>query len=55
MGMAKIVTLEVGGHLLKVTADAGFDAAIDAKVRFEIMQDKLFFFDKTNGENLSMT
>ncbi len=55
MGMSKIVTLDVGGHRLKVTADAGFYADIDAKVRFQILQDKLFFFDKENGNNLCIS
>ena len=54
-GMAKIVTLNIENHRLKVTADPGFNVEIDAEVRFKINQKKLYFFDKETGENLLLT
>jgi multiple sugar transport system ATP-binding protein len=55
MGMSKIVTLKLAEHRLKVTADAGFNVEIDAKVRFRINQERLYFFSKKTGENLLLT
>jgi ABC-type sugar transport system ATPase subunit len=55
MGMSKIVTLMLAEHRVKVTADAGFNVDIDAKVRFQINQEKLYFFSKETGENLLLT
>jgi multiple sugar transport system ATP-binding protein len=55
MGMAKIVTLNIENHRLKVTADPGFSVEIDAEVRFKINQEKVYFFDKETGANLLLT
>lgn len=55
MGMEKIVTLKVEDLLFKATTDAQFDIKIDAKVCFQIVQEKLFIFDKETGKNLLLS
>lgn len=55
MGMEKIVTLKVEDLLFKATTDAQFDIEIDAKVCFQIVQEKLFIFDKETGKNLLLS
>lgn len=52
MGMTKIITVKIGGHLLKISADAEHDARIDAAFHFRLNQEKLHFFKSENGENL---
>jgi len=55
MGMEKIITLKVEDLLFKATTDARFDIEIDAKVCFQIVQEKLFIFDKETGKNLLLS
>lgn len=52
MGMGKIITLKIGDHLLKISADAKQDAQIDAPFRFQLKQEKIHFFNTETGENL---
>jgi len=55
MGMEKIITLKVKDLLFKATTDARFDIEIDARVCFQIVQEKLFIFDKETGKNLLLS
>lgn len=52
MGMEKIITLDVAGHLMKATVDIGFSVDLDTTIRFQLNQKKLHFFDKTTGDNI---
>ncbi len=52
MGMGKIVTIRINGHLLRATVDAKYRFDIDANVRFAMNLNKLHFFNKDTGANL---
>jgi multiple sugar transport system ATP-binding protein len=52
MGMGKIVTIKINGHLLRATVDAKYHFEIDTNVRFQMNTEKLHFFNKDGGENL---
>lgn len=52
MGMTKIITLKIGDHRLKLSADAEQDTRIDALFTFQLNQEKLHFFNTHTGKNL---
>jgi multiple sugar transport system ATP-binding protein len=52
MGMGKIVTISINGHLLRATVDAKYRFDIDENIRFAMNLNKLHFFNKDSGENL---
>ena len=53
MGMGKIVSLRINGHMLRATVDAKYRFEIDSNVRFKLNLTKLHFFNKDNGQNLT--
>jgi multiple sugar transport system ATP-binding protein len=53
MGMGKIVTISINGHLLRATVDAKYRFEIDANVQFAMNLNKLHFFNRETGDNLA--
>ncbi len=51
-GVEKVVTLRVGGCLIKATVPARLELSIDSAVRFSFKQEKLHLFDSGSGNNL---
>jgi multiple sugar transport system ATP-binding protein len=52
-GVEQIVTLRVGGHLVKATVPSIIPVAVDGKVRFGIDPAKVHCFDAKSGMNLA--
>ena len=51
-GVEQIVTLRVGGHLVKATVPAVLPVAVDGKVRFGVDPARVHCFDAKSGVNL---
>ena len=51
-GVEKILTMKVGGALLRATAPAQAKVSIDDSVRFAWDADKVYLFDRRTGESL---
>lgn len=52
-GVEKIVTLRVGNDIVRLTAPAQTNVAIDEKIRFGWEPDKVLLFDRASGVNLT--
>jgi multiple sugar transport system ATP-binding protein len=51
-GVEKILTLHVGGSMLRATVPARTDVRIEQSVRFAWNPEKVVLFDKASGINL---
>jgi multiple sugar transport system ATP-binding protein len=54
-GVEQVVTLRVGGHLVKATVPAVLPVAVDGKVRFGVDPARVHCFDARSGLNLAVS